>query len=52
MTDDNEWVMGLSERADERGYWLAIRKDLPEDFQRLLNVEAALLAMRQLETRV
>jgi transcriptional regulator with XRE-family HTH domain len=54
VTDANsrEWVMGLSERADERGYWLAIRKDLPEDFQQLLNVEAALLAVRQLETIV
>ncbi|MGQ0837142.1 helix-turn-helix domain-containing protein [Actinokineospora sp.] len=47
-----DWVHGLAARADERGYWLAIRKDLPEDFHGLLNVEAALLARRQLETMV
>jgi hypothetical protein len=35
-----------------RGYWLSIRKDLPEDFQQLLHVEATLLAVRQLETLV
>ena len=51
VTDPNtrEWVLGLSERAGERGYWLAIRKDLPEDFQQLLHVEATLLAVRQVE---
>ncbi|MCT2582367.1 helix-turn-helix domain-containing protein [Actinophytocola gossypii] len=54
VTDANtrEWIMGLSERADKRGYWLAIRKDLPEDFQQLLHVEATLLAARQIETQV
>ncbi|OLF05133.1 transcriptional regulator [Actinophytocola xinjiangensis] len=54
VTDANtrEWVLGLSARAGERGYWLAIRKDLPEDFQQLLHVEATLLAARQLETLV
>jgi len=54
VTDPNtrEWVLGLSERAGERGYWLAIRKDLPEDFQQLLHVEATLLVARQLETLV
>ncbi|MFC4854613.1 helix-turn-helix domain-containing protein [Actinophytocola glycyrrhizae] len=54
VTDENtrEWVLGLSERAGERGYWIPIRKDLPEDFHELLNVEAALLAVRQLETIV
>lgn len=54
MTDQDtrEWVLGLSERAGERGYWLALRKDLPEDFQQLLHVEATLLASRQLETLV
>lgn len=51
VTDPNtrEWVLGLSERAGERGYWLAIRKDLPDDFQQLLHVEATLLAVRQVE---
>ncbi|MPZ80009.1 MAG: helix-turn-helix domain-containing protein [Actinophytocola sp.] len=54
VTDANtrEWLMGLSARAGERGYWLAIRKDLPVDFQQLLHVEATLLAVRQLETLV
>jgi transcriptional regulator with XRE-family HTH domain len=54
VTDANtrEWIMGLSARAGERGYWMAIRKDLPEDFQQLLHVEATLLAVRQLETLV
>jgi hypothetical protein len=51
VTDPNtrEWVLGLSARAGERGYWLALRKDLPEDFQQLLHVEATLLAVRQVE---
>lgn len=54
VTDANtrEWVLGLSERAGERGYWIPIRKDLPEDFHELLNVEATLLARRQLESNV
>ncbi len=54
VTDANtrEWVLGLSERAGERGYWIPIRRDLPEDFHELLNVEATLLARRQLETTV
>lgn len=47
--DTREWVLGLSSGAGERGYWLGIRKDLPEDFQQLLNVEATLLAVRQVE---
>ncbi|WP_235926099.1 DUF5753 domain-containing protein [Actinokineospora pegani] len=51
-SDTREWVLGLSERAGERGYWLALRKDLPADFQELLNVEATLLARRQLATHV
>ncbi|WP_285504705.1 helix-turn-helix transcriptional regulator [Actinokineospora sp. NBRC 105648] len=50
--DVREWILGLAARADERGYWLGIRKDLPEDFHGLLNVEAALIARRQLETMV
>lgn len=54
VTDDDvrEWILSLAERAGERGYWLAIRKDLPEDFHELLNVEAALLARRQVETMI
>ncbi|MGH3437710.1 MAG: helix-turn-helix domain-containing protein [Pseudonocardiaceae bacterium] len=26
------WLLDLAATAQERGYWLAIRKDLPEDF--------------------
>lgn len=47
-----EWVLGLAEKADERGYWLSLRKDLPEDFHELLGVESALIEARQLETVV
>ncbi|WP_455576169.1 helix-turn-helix domain-containing protein [Actinokineospora sp. 24-640] len=46
------WVKGLAAKPAERGYWVPIRQDLPEDFHLLLNVEAALLAVRQLETVV
>jgi hypothetical protein len=46
------WLIDLAATAHERGYWRAIRKDLPEDFHDYLNVEAALVALRQLETMV
>jgi transcriptional regulator with XRE-family HTH domain len=46
------WLIDLAATAHERGYWLSIRKDLPEDFHGLLNVEAALVARRQFETMV
>ncbi len=44
------WLLDLAATAQERGYWLAIRKDLPEDFHGFLSVEAALVALRQFET--
>lgn len=44
------WLLDLAATAHERGYWHAIRKDLPEDFHDFLNVEAALVALRQFET--
>lgn len=44
------WLLDLAATAQERGYWLAIRKDLPEDFHDFLSVEAALVALRQFET--
>ena len=44
------WLLDLAATAHERGYWRAIRKDLPEDFHDFLSVEAALVALRQLET--
>lgn len=43
------WLLDLAATAHERGYWHAIRKDLPEDFHEFLNVEAALVALRQFE---
>jgi transcriptional regulator with XRE-family HTH domain len=46
------WLLDLTAIARERGYWRAIRKDLPEDFHEFLNVEAALVALRQFETMV
>ncbi|MDQ3405281.1 MAG: helix-turn-helix domain-containing protein [Actinomycetota bacterium] len=54
VTDDElrTWLLDLATTADERGYWLAIRKDLPGDFHEFLNVEAALVAFRQLTTLV
>ncbi len=42
-------LLDLASTAHERGYWLAIRKDLPEDFHQVLDVEAALVACRQFE---
>ncbi|MGH3929017.1 MAG: helix-turn-helix domain-containing protein [Pseudonocardiaceae bacterium] len=52
VTDEGlrTWLLGLAATAYERGYWQAIRKDLPEDFHGFLNVEAALVALRQVET--
>jgi len=54
VTDDElrAWLLDLATTAHERGYWLAIRKDLPGDFHEFLNVEAALVAFRQLTTLV
>ncbi|WP_342713726.1 helix-turn-helix transcriptional regulator [Lentzea fradiae] len=46
------WLISLASSAHERGYWLSIRKDLPEDFHEFLSVEAALVAFRQLATMV
>lgn len=45
-------LLDLAGTAHERGYWLAIRKDLPEDFHQVLDVEAALVAQRQFEALV
>lgn len=54
VSDDElrAWLLDLATTAHERGYWLAIRKDLPGDFHEFLNVEAALVAFRQLTTLV
>lgn len=45
-------LLDLTASAHERGYWLAIRKDLPEDIHQLVDVEAALVAQRQFEAMV
>lgn len=52
VTDDSVrvWLLELAATAPERGYWLVIRKDLPEDFHEFLSVEAALVGLRQFET--
>lgn len=46
------WMLGLASTVNERGYWLALRKDLPGDFHEFLSVEAALVALREFETMV
>lgn len=46
------WLLGLASTVNERGYWLALRKDLPEDFHEFLSVEAALVSLREFETMV
>ncbi|MFD0203848.1 MULTISPECIES: helix-turn-helix domain-containing protein [Saccharothrix] len=54
VTDDSvrSWMLGLASTVNERGYWLALRKDLPGDFHEFLSVEAALVALREFETMV
>jgi hypothetical protein len=43
-------MLALQESSAQRGYWDAIRGDLPDDFHKVLDVEAALLEKRQVET--
>lgn len=43
-------MLDLAAAAHERGYWHAIRKDVPHDFHGVLDIEAALVATRQFET--
>jgi hypothetical protein len=43
-------LLALQEGSAARGYWDAIRGDLPDDFHKVLDVEAALLERRQFET--
>lgn len=42
--------MELAETAGERGWWLAYRRDLPEDFHPFLNIESTMIALRKFET--
>ncbi|WP_026449188.1 helix-turn-helix domain-containing protein [Actinopolyspora mortivallis] len=51
-TELRTWLLDLASTANERGYWLAIRKEFPPDFRNVLEVEGALVAQRQLETMV
>ncbi|SDK72163.1 Helix-turn-helix domain-containing protein [Actinopolyspora mzabensis] len=51
-SDLRAWLLALASTANERGYWLAIRKEFPHDFRGVLEVEGALVAQRQLETMV
>ena len=44
------WLLDLAVTAPERGYWRAIRREVPEDFHDFLRIEAALVALRQFET--
>jgi transcriptional regulator with XRE-family HTH domain len=44
------WLLDLAATASERGYWRAIRNEVPEDFHDFLRVEATLVALRQFET--
>lgn len=50
--DLRTWLCGLASTANERGYWLAFQRELPQDFHPVLNVEAELVAQRQFETMV
>jgi transcriptional regulator with XRE-family HTH domain len=43
-------LLALAEAANERGWWLTYRRDLPEDFHPLLSLEIAAIGMRQFET--
>ncbi|WP_267593227.1 helix-turn-helix domain-containing protein [Carbonactinospora thermoautotrophica] len=43
-------LLELAQTANERGWWLAYRRDLPEDFHPYLSMEVAAVALRQFET--
>jgi transcriptional regulator with XRE-family HTH domain len=40
----------LAEKANERGWWLAYGRGLPEHFHPFLSLESAMLSLRQFET--
>lgn len=50
--DVRDWLLELASTANERGYWLAFQRELPQDFHAVLNIEAELVAQRQFETMV
>jgi transcriptional regulator with XRE-family HTH domain len=43
-------LLTLAETANERGWWLTYRRDLPEDFHPVFNLEIAATALMQFET--
>ncbi len=43
-------ITELAKAAAERGWWLALRRDLPDDFHPMLSLESALVGIRQFET--
>lgn len=43
-------LLDLAETVNERGWWLTYRRDLPEDFHPLFNLEIAATEMREFET--
>lgn len=44
------WLLDLAQTIHQRGWTVRIRKDLPTDFHSLLDLEAALVALRTFET--
>jgi hypothetical protein len=52
VTDQSlrDWLIDLAGTANERGWVVDIRKNLPEDFHAFLNWEVALVASHQFET--
>jgi transcriptional regulator with XRE-family HTH domain len=47
---ERDAMVRLQEGSIQRGYWDPIRPDLPEDFHRVLDIEASLVERRQFET--
>ncbi|RSN70402.1 helix-turn-helix domain-containing protein [Actinomadura sp. WAC 06369] len=45
-------LLELAGTVGERGWWLTYRRDLPEDFHPLFNLEVAMVARRQFETLI
>ncbi|KWX02503.1 hypothetical protein TH66_12255 [Carbonactinospora thermoautotrophica] len=43
-------LLELAQTANERGWWLAYRRDLPDNFHPYLSMEVAAVALRQFET--
>ncbi|MCO6005518.1 helix-turn-helix domain-containing protein [Actinoallomurus purpureus] len=43
-------LLDLAQTANERGWWLTYRRDLPEDFHPLFTLEIAATGVRQFET--